>query len=234
MPVMVNGPQFPQDPEGIFDRRRRRGVQEGKLLNITEPQVQHAEDDFGQVGAQDLGRGEARPGEVVVLGIEADTDAGFDPAAPALPLIGAGLGNRRDRQALGPRARVVLGHASQAGIDHIPDAGNGDRGFRHVGGDHDLFLRGELKDALLIGRGQPSEEGQDDGLPVAFFFKALHGLPNIAFRRHEDEDIAAAPEVMTRLDEVHRGHRLVDVAGVILILGRLGRLVPHLDREGAA
>ena len=63
------------------------------------------------------------------------------PAAPALALVGRGLRDRLDRQPLHLEPLAVAGDAGRAGVDHVPDAGHGQRGLGHVGGQHDPAAR---------------------------------------------------------------------------------------------
>ncbi len=232
--MAVDGSQLPQDSEGVFYGGGRGRVQEGKVLDASQPQEEHPQDHFRQVGAQDFRRGMQGPGKIVVPGVQADADSGLNPPAAALPLIGAGPGNGNDGKALSPGSGVVLGNAGHPGIDHIPNARDGDGCFRHVCGHHDLFFRAELKDALLIGCGQAPKHGQDNGLPVPLLFEPLDRFPDVALGRHENENVSVALCIVPCFEEVHSDHGLIDVACVILFIGHLKRPVPDFHRIGAA
>ena len=59
------------------------------------------------------------------------------PAAAALALVGRGLRDRLDRQPLHLEPVAVAGDPGGAGVDHVLDAGHGQRGLGDVGGEHD-------------------------------------------------------------------------------------------------
>ena len=112
-------------------------LDEREAGDVAEPERGHLQDDAGEVGAQDLGVGELRPRLEVLLGVEPDRDAGLDPAAAPGALVGRGLADRLDRQPLHLGARGVAADPGDAGVDDVADAGHGQRGLGHVGGEHD-------------------------------------------------------------------------------------------------
>ena len=120
----------------------------------------HLEDDAGEVGAQDLGVGELGTPLEVLLAVEPDRDALGDAAAAAGALVGAGLADRLDGQPLHLGAQRVAGDARDAGVDDVPDAGDGQRGLGDVGGQHDAADRRGVRaeDAVLLGGGEPGVE----------------------------------------------------------------------------
>ena len=105
---------------------------------------------------------------IILLGIEADADAGAGPAAASFALIAARPRDLADRQADGLGPGVIGGNPRQAGIDDIADAGNRDRGLGDIGGDDDLALAERLEDPFLVGRLQSAEDRQDHRLPELF------------------------------------------------------------------
>ena len=66
-------------------------VDEAELLEVSQAEVGHLQDDRRQVRPQDLRIGEARPVVVVLLGVEPQADALGHAAAPARALVGRGL-----------------------------------------------------------------------------------------------------------------------------------------------
>src|ERR1019366_2122645 len=109
----------------------------------------------------------------------------------ALALVGAALRNRLDRQALGARARVVTADARQPGINHITNAGNGQRRLGDVSRDDDLAARGGREDALLIARAKPAKQGDDFRFAGKTALELVAGFANVAFARHEDQQVAS-------------------------------------------
>ena len=133
-------------------RRRRPGAASGASTNgkrgdVAEAERGHLEDDRGEAGALDLGLGELGPRVVVLLGVEPDADAVGEAAAAAGALVGAGLRDRLDRQPLHLGALGVARDARGAGVDDVPDAGDGQRRLGDVGGQHDPSSGGPAEDA---------------------------------------------------------------------------------------
>ncbi len=202
----------------------------GKSGGIAEPEVDHPQDDLGQVRAQDLRRRELRPGFVILLRVQPDAEAFLDAAAAALPLVGARPGDIAHRQAVDARPRLVLGDAGEAGIDDEADAGDGQRGLGDVRGHDDLGPVDGIDAALLGGR-KAGVEGEDRRPDVMLARELFAGLEDVLFGRHEDEDV---PGAVAGLEPVHGLDGLLDV---IRVLGPPGRgvvgLVLDLDREHA-
>jgi hypothetical protein len=69
--------------------------------------------------------------------VQADADAVGHAAATAGALVGGRLRDRLDLQLLDLVAVAVALHARQAGVDHVADAGHGQRGLGHVRRQHD-------------------------------------------------------------------------------------------------
>ena len=148
--LRADGPQFEEQAETILDAFVGRPVDKRKDRDIPQAQVDHAQDDFGQVGTQNFGLGEKRAVKIILLGIQADADAVFHPAAATLALIGTAARHRHDGQGGYPVARVVPGHARQTGVDHVFDPRYGDGCFSHVGGNDDFTARNPLKHLFLL------------------------------------------------------------------------------------
>ena len=79
----LDGPQLLQQPDAVGDLPGVRRVEEREARDVAQPETRHLEDDRGEVGAEDLGVGELRPREVVLLGVQADADAVGEPPAAA-------------------------------------------------------------------------------------------------------------------------------------------------------
>ena len=60
-------------------------------------------------------------------------------------------------------AQAVAFDAGVAGVDHITDAGYRERGFGHVGGQHNAALPVGRKNAVLLGLAQAGKQGQHLG-----------------------------------------------------------------------
>src|SRR3546814_4446289 len=78
-----------------------------------------------------------------------------DLPASALALVGAGLADRLDVQAVELETRAVALHARQSRVDDIVDARHRQRGLGDVGRQHDAPLRTQVEHPVLVARGQP-------------------------------------------------------------------------------
>ena len=160
----VERAQLVQEREAVVHRAGVGRVDERERGDLAEVERDHLQHDPGEVGAQDLRVGEGGAGVEVVLGVEADADAVGDAAAAARPLVRAGLADLLDRQPLDLQPPRVAGDAREAGVDHVADAGDGQRGLGDVGGEHDPAAQRGLprrEHALLLGRGLAGVEGED-------------------------------------------------------------------------
>ena len=187
------------------------GVQEGEVLHVAQAERRHLQNHRGQRGAQDLRLGVLRARLEVGPGVQADGNTVGDAPAPSGALVGAGPTDRLDRQALHLGAVGVAGDARQARVDDVADAGHGQGGLGHVGGQHDASARVRLEHAVLLGGGQAREQRHHldgaggGGTPVRGVARAQvvdeggFGIANVPLPGKEDQDVAAAG-----------GHELVD------------------------
>ncbi len=181
-----------QEVETIADGLAIRWLDKGEILDAAQAQMEHLQDHRRQVGTQDFRIGEARPAEEILLAVQAHADARLDPPATALALVGAGLGNRLDGQALHLGAVAVAADARGAAVDHVTNAGHRQRGFRHVGGQHDLAPGHGREDLLLLGRRQPRIQRQHFGKAQVGLAQYLGSIANLALAGQEDQHIAGA------------------------------------------
>ena len=229
----VDRPDLGEQGDAVAHRPRIGRIQEREVLDRAQPERRHLQDDAGQGCAQDFRFGVLRARQIVGLGVQADGDAvGHAPAA-ARPLIGAGPADRLDRQALDLRPVGVAGDAGQTRVDHVADAGHGQRGFGDVRGQHDPTARVRFEDSMLLGGGQTRVQGDDldgprhPGPSVRDVARAQVvdegglGVADVPLPGEEDEDVARA-----------RRHELVDgvddpgdLVAVLLRAGRLSRLI---------
>ena len=97
---LIQRPQLMQQAQAILDVTLVRGIDEGKLGDLAQAHGLHFQDHRRQIGAPDLRIGKGGTVIEVLLGIEADTDPSTHPATTPGTLIGRGLGDRLNRQAL--------------------------------------------------------------------------------------------------------------------------------------
>ncbi|MNM66148.1 hypothetical protein D3C81_776180 [compost metagenome] len=134
-------------------------------------------------------------------------------------------------------ARAVAFDTGKTGIDHIADARHRQRGFRHVGGQHDATLAARVEHLVLVLHRQPRIQRQHFGFAVLAALQRLMCIADLALAREEHQDVAARIEPG---DLVHRRHhRFIDGALAIAILALTAglafqRAIAHFHREGAA
>jgi hypothetical protein len=141
--------------QAVGDAALVRLVDERERGDVAESDRGHLQDDGRQVRPQDLRVGELRPALEVFLGVQPDADSVAGPAAAALALVGARLRDRLDRQVLDLGAMAVARDPRRTGVDHVLDAGNGQRGLRHVGREDDPATPVRLEDPMLLGVREP-------------------------------------------------------------------------------
>ena len=230
-PLFGDGTELLQELVTVADRLGWRRLKEGEGFDVAEAQRLHAQDDAGQRRTQDLGVGKGRPPGEVVLGVEADADAGRDPAAAPGALVGRGLRDLFDLQLLDLVAVGIALDARQARINDVADARHGERGLGDVGRQHDAPTLVRAKDArLFLGR-EAGEERQDFGArPAAgegVLAQRLAGLANLALAGQENEDVARTEprHFVAGIDDGVVKVTLVVVLGFL----HLHRPVAHID-----
>ena len=223
-----------------------RRLDERESGDVTQPERTHLQDHAGQVRAQDLGVGELRAAEEVLLGVEPDADARPHAAAPAGALVGRGLADGLDGQPLDLGAQGVATDPGDTGVDDVPDARDGQRGLRDVGGQHDPAPGVRREDAVLLGGREPGVERDDlDAAARAAqrargLLQGVGGVADLALAGQEDQDVAGplgrelADGLDDRLGLVAHDH-LALLVDALRIVGELQEgAVAHLDRVGAS
>ena len=219
--LLVERAQLLQQQHAVADLAAVGRVREREALDLAEPERRHLQDHAGEARAQDLGVREPRALGEVLLGVQADADAVAEAPAAALALVGRGLRDRFDGQPLHLQARAVAGDPRGAGIDHVADAGDGERRLGDVGGEHDAAPAVALEDALLLAGGQARiEREQLDARPQPAA-QRVRGVADLALAGEEHEHVARA----LALQLVDGGG---DRVGLVVVLG--GLAVADLDR----
>ena len=227
---------LPAIGHGAFVRR----FQERKLLDAPQPKLQHAQDHARQRRAPDLRVGEGRARGEIRLRVQPVTDALGDTPAAAHALVGAGLRNRLDMQPVQLLPRAVALDARIARIHHVADARHRQRGFGHVGRQHQAPARARVEHAVLVGRRQPRVQRHHFGLTVFAPLQRLVRIANLTLARQEHQHIATRVDAGDLVDRRHDG--VVDgafaiapnIAGVAVARFAFERAVAHLHRESAA
>ena len=214
--------------------------QERERLDVAEPERQHLQDDGCQRRPQDLGLGVLRAAGEVVLGVQPDRDARRRAAGATRALLRRRLRHRLDGQPLDLRAVAVAGDARGSGVDHVPDAGDGEARLGDVGGEDDAAAhpgdRRALEHAVLLGGGETPVQGQDLGRGGILLIRPADGIRRVAdlgLAGEEDEHVARGltVELAERRDD---GTDLVGVVAVARgLAGGPGRTPDFLRRPGS-
>ena len=153
-------PQLRQELVAVGDHARRRRFEEREVLDVAQVQRLHAQDHAGQAGAQDLGLGIGRALVEILLVVEPEANARRDAAAAPGALAGRRARNRLDLQSFNLAAMRVALDPGQARVDHVADAGHGQRSLGHIGRQHHALALVRGKDAALLDRGLAREQRQ--------------------------------------------------------------------------
>ena len=226
--LFVQRAEFLKQRVAVGDGGGRGRLDKRKRFNVAQVERLHAQNDFRKVGALDFRLRERRARLEILLGVEPDANARLHPPRAAFALVGAALRNRLNRQPFDARARIVTAEAGQAGVNHITDAGNGQGRFGDVGRHDDLAARRGREDALLFARAEPAEERDDFRFAVETAFELVAGFANVAFARHEDQQVAGVGFVKNAFRRLHRRIHITDFAP--LLGGRVQRLILDFDR----
>ena len=222
----VDRPQLGEQLIAVGDHARAWGFEKREVLDVAYPERLHAQDHARQRRAQDLGVGEFRARMVIVFAVKADAHAGrHAPAAPGA-LVGRRARNVFGLQLLDLVAVAVAVDARQARVDHVADAGHGQRGLGDIGGEHDAARAGRPEHALLLLERQARVQRQDFSTLRVVLAQHFGGLADLAFARQKNQDVSPtrlARQFVHRIDDgLPRLFFLVIVHG--------WRPVTHFDR----
>ena len=212
LPFPVDGAQFGKQLESVPYGLGCGRVQEGEGVDVAQFQHQHAQDDLGEIGALQFGRGILRPVRQVGFAVESQADASGYASAASRPLQGAALRDGLDGQPLGAGPRGVAADPCETGVDDVLYAGYGQRGLRDVRCHHDAAVVARPEDTLLVRVGQPAEKRQHVGVPVGPSYEPPACLVYVLLRGKKNQDVAPAGFFHDPVDGVHRP---VDI-GIVL------------------
>ena len=157
---LVDGTEFGEQLVAISDHSRQRRFEKGKVLDIAQVQRLHAQDDASEAGTQNLGFGIGRSLVEIFLVVELEADAGRHPAAAPRALGGRRAGDRLDLQSLDLAAMRIALDACQPRVDHVADAGHGQRRLGDVGRQHHAASLMGSENTPLLDRGLPRKQRQ--------------------------------------------------------------------------
>ena len=225
-PLAVHRTQFGEQAVAVGDRARRRGFDEREILHLAQLERLHAQNHARQRRAQDLRVGEGGPRLVIILAVEADAHSAHHPATTTGALVGRGARDLFHLQHLDLVAVAVAVHPRQPRVDHVLDAGHGERGFGDVGREHDPAHAGRLEHPLLLLGRQPGEQRQDLAVLRVVLAQRLGSLPDLALSGQEHEDVAAGGQPRRLVHGLRDRIGQVDLLLVFVL--RLDRPVAHL------
>ena len=217
---LVDRAQLRQQLVTVGDHARRRRFEEGEILDVAQMQRLHAQDHAGQAGTQDLRLGVGRALVKILFVVELEADAGRNAAATTGPLACRRARDRLDLQLLDLVPMRVALDARQTGVDHVADAGHGERGLGDIGRQHHALalMRGE--DAALLDRCLACEQRQHFKAGRMVLPQRLRRLAYLALAGEEDQDVArsGAMRFIHRVDD-----GIVEVAVFLLLPGAEAR-----------
>ncbi len=208
--AVVHRAQFGEQLVAVGNRLARRRLDERKLLDGIQPQRLHAQNDGGQRRPLDLRRGEARPLGELGFVVQPDAHAVGHPAATAGALLRRRLADGLDLQHFHLVAVAVALYPRQTSVDDVADARHGERGFGHIGCQHDAPRTARGKHPVLLGLRQPGVQRQDfhaDALGVEMVFAQRRlGFADFALARQKHQNVAGAepPKLVHRIADRRR------------------------------
>jgi len=231
--AFVHRAQLGQQLVAVGNGAARGRFQEREVHHIAQAQRLHAQDHAGQRAAQDFRVGEAGAAGEIGLVVQADANAVGHAATTAGALVGGRLADGLDQQLLHLATEGIALDARRACVNHVSDAGHRERGFGHVGGQHDAPAGVAIKDAVLLGLRQAREQRQHLGaaqrrVVLQVLAQVVGGLADLALARQEDQDVApraALPQLV---------HAIGDGVVQVVVLLFLEGPPAHLHRVGAA
>ncbi len=146
--------QLFQQANPVLDIALIRCLDEGKGGDIPQSQRRHLQDHRGQIGTQDLRIGKGGTRQEILLIIQTDADTVGDTSTPPLTLIGGGLRDRLNRQALYLRSIAITANSCSTGIDNVFNSWHRQRGLCHVSRQHDAPSAMGVKHTVLFGGGE--------------------------------------------------------------------------------
>ena len=114
---------------------------------------------------------------------------GYPAAAPG-PLRRGRLRDRLDRQPLHLRPPAVARDPRGARIDHVADAGHGQRRLGDVRGQHDAPAGVRFEHPLLLGGRQPGVQRQDLGVAEIELAQRVGGVADLPLAGQEHQHVA--------------------------------------------
>ena len=160
----IHRAQLGQQGKAVGNGAARGRVEKREVFHppafAAQAQRLHAQDDGGQRAAQDFGVGKARAAREVFFVIQAYAHAVAHAPAAARALVGRRLADGLHQQLLHLAAQAVALDARRARVHHVFDAGHRQRGFGHVGRQHDARGRVRGEHAVLLGLAQARKKRQ--------------------------------------------------------------------------
>ena len=202
------------------------------MLRLSQAVRGQAQQQGGEIRAQHLRLGEGAAPAEILLRIQAQAQAGTQPAAAALALVGTRARYGLYGQSLQAAARTVAADSRQPGIDDGADAGYGNRSLGHVGRQHDPLPRAALKYPALLFPGQPRIQFEHLHLFPQLALQELAHVAYLALAGQKYQNVAAA-DLARFGDDFSTGleHRGRQVGILLLLIG--GLAIADFDRVAA-
>ena len=138
--IRIERAKLTQQAARLLQRGRRRRIEKGQRCGIAHAPLREVEHQRGEIGAENFGLrvGGERCGLWLVP--QPIADAGFGTAGAAAALINRGARGANGFQSGQADVRLVTRNARHPGIDHDPEAFDGQRGLRDRGRQYHLAV----------------------------------------------------------------------------------------------
>ena len=230
--VVKNSAEFIEQLKPVRDGLGPRSLQKRKVRHIAQAQRHHAQNDTRQGAAQYLGFGEARTSVEVFLVVQADANAIGHTATSTRPLIGRRLADGLDQELLHLASEAVALDPGHPRVNHIANARHGERGFGHIGGQHDAGCATGFEHTFLLGLRESSKERQHlhmagVGVVRQVAAQVFGGISNFTLTWQKHQDVAArrtCPQFV---------HRVRDGVAQVVFAAFFPGAVAHFHRKSA-
>ena len=231
--VVQHRAEFIQQLKTVRDGFGARRFQKRKVRHIAQAQRHHAQYHPCQRAAQNFRLGEAWAAVEIFLVIQANAYAIRHTSTAAGTLVGRGLADGFHQELLDLAAKAVALDPRHSSVYHIADAGHGERGFGHVGGQDDTRCTPRLKHLLLLGLREACKQGQHLHMPCVGVVRQVAaqvfcGIADFSLAWQKYQDVA------TRRTGPQLVHRVGDGVAQVMLAAFFPRAIAHFHGKGAA
>ena len=218
--VFLQRMKFRQNGVTVGNSFGRRRLHEIEVTYVAQLQSLHAQNDGCQIRTHDFRIGVVRASGPIVFVVETNADAVGHASATAGALIGRSLAHGFNQQLLDLVAIAIALDARKSRVNHIPNAGNRNRRFGHVGSQHNAPDAAAFEHSLLFLRRKPRIQRQYFHQSGAITgTKHFGGFTDFALSGQKHQNVAAPGDLQLITSIGHGVHQRL-VVGLIGIVHR--------------